>query len=364
MAIKPFKEVAKESFQTLKKYQSGELLPIVTGRPWLDDVFGGLLPQDIVVIAGASGGGKSFELQRIKNFIMEVDNNPQAEEFVWLEHSLEMRLLSNMIRDLNKKLDKPKRDILTKEFTEEEKQLVNDYYTKIVDGRLFLEEEAVTPEEFETNTREFLKKHVDKKAVFVSVDHIALQKNKKSGDKKATVDDIVEAVNRLKKEFPNAIFIILSQLNREILKRIKDKDMMAMPNRGDVFQSDTMFHIADYLYISHNPNRLGINEFLKVNAEIYDYLEEHFGERDTRGRVSFETLGKIFYIILKIREAEVFFRDIYVEDIDIPERVRNAHRIENSDVTPISNTIPEPDFQSNNFDPWGDNSSGDDSTPF
>ncbi|GAH14979.1 unnamed protein product, partial [marine sediment metagenome] len=107
----------------------------------------------------------------------------------------------------------------------------------------------------------------------------------------------------MKKIFPNAYFIILSQLNRAILARIKDKDMMAMPNRADLYQSDTIFQISDYVYVCHNPNRLGINEFLKVNKEIYDYLEDHFSEQDTKNRISFDTLGKIFYIVLKMREA-------------------------------------------------------------
>lgn len=315
MAIKRVKEVADKAYEQLSQYQSGKLFPVRTGRAWLDDLFGGLLPMDITTIAGASGGGKSFELARIRKFVMNPDNNPTAENYVWLDRSLEMKYISNILRDLKQSLNKSKKKILLESFSDEEKEIVEEYRKGTTDERYFIDEEALTATEFETQMRAFLQLHTDKEAVFIATDHIALDKDDK-GDKKKTVDGIVEAINRLKKEFPNSYWFILTQLNREILKRIKDKDIMAMPNRSDVYQSDTMFHISDYVYVTHNPNRLGIGEFSRVNKEVYDYLEEHFvAEKD--GKVSFSTLGKIFYIVLKMREAEILFRDIYIEDIDV-----------------------------------------------
>lgn len=346
MAIKPVKEVADKSYELLAKYQSGELLPVKTGRPWLDELFGGLLPMDIVSIAGASGGGKSFELGRLRKFIMDTNNNPSADNFVWLDHSLEMRYLSNILRDLKEALNKNKKKVLLEKFTEEEVGIVNAYRESTTDARYYIEEEAVVPITFEQRMREFLSQHTDKEAVFISVDHIALQKDER-GDKKRTVDDIIEIINRLKKEFPNTYWFILTQLNREILKRIKDKDIMAMPNRSDVYQSDTIFHISDYVYVTHNPHRLGINQFSRVNREIYEYLEEHFVE-EKDGKISFDTLGKIFYIILKMREADILFKDIYIEEIDIEgkEKWREKPKTVNSDMdSPIFST-PKPEIES------------------
>lgn len=315
MNIKPLKEIANRAKALLKKYQSGELTPVRTGRPWLDEIFGGLMPMEIVTIAGMSGGGKSFELQRIKNFVMDKKNNPNADNFVWLSNSLEMRFISNIIRDLNISLKKSKKKILTENFTEEEKSLVNDYFANSTDKRFFINEESVIPEVFESGMRAFLSQHTDKEAVFIDIDHIALNRDK-NGNKKATVDEITEIINRLKKEFPNTFWIVLSQLNRNILERIREKDSQAMPNRGDVFQSDSMFFISDYLYVCHNPHRLGINQFSRVNRDIYDYLERHFIE-ESKGKVSFDTLGKIFYIVLKMREADILYKDIYIEEIEV-----------------------------------------------
>lgn len=341
MAIKSTKEVADLAYEQLRRYQSGELKPIITGRPWLDDVFGGLLPMDITTIAGASGGGKSFELGRIRKFIMNPENNPSAGNYVWLERSLEMKFISNILRDLKINLGKSKKKILLETFTEEEEALVEQYRNMTTDERYFIDEEALGAEEFERRMDEFLSQHTDKEAVFISTDHIALDKDEK-GDKKKTVDGIVEAINRLKKKYPNSYWFILSQLNREILKRIKEKDIMAMPNRSDVYQSDTMFHISDYVYITHNPHRLGINQFSRVNKQIYDYLEDHHFVEEKSGKVSFETLGRIFYIVLKMREADILFKDIYIEEIDVEgiDKYKEKGKFDDSLSFPVLEVMP------------------------
>lgn len=381
MSIKPIKEVAKAAYDTLYKYQMGELTPIKTGREWLDSVFGGLLPTDIVTITGSSGGGKSFELQRIKNFVMNIENNPNAGNFVWLDHSLEMKYISNIIRDLNSILKKSKKRIISEIFTEEEKKLVRDYYKTTSDSRFFINEDAMTATEFEMQMIAFLEQHKDKEAVFISIDHIALEKDEKNGDKKGTVDGIVEAINRLKKLYPNTYWVILSQLNRNILARIREKDVNAMPNRGDVFQSDTIFHISDYLYACHNPHRLGIKQFSRVNAEVYDYLQEYLVE-EKNGKASFDTLGKIFFIVLKIREADIFYRDIYIEEVEFEgkEKYRDLPEEDYSVTEETPKFTPKPvdltanysitDESDNKFKPitdiWSENEkqSEDDDSPF
>jgi len=310
--IKTLKEVAKESFKTLKSYQQGTIRPVPTGRPWLDDVFGGLLPGDIVTVAGASGAGKSFEEQRLKNNIMSLTKVPESKDFIWLGYSLEMRYLSTLIRGLKEITGKSKKKILTEEFSKEEKGLANDYYNNATDGRFFIEEEVLTAEQFNSGLFSFLEANKHKAAIFISIDHIGLFKGM---DPKKTIDTIVQTINEARKLYKNTYWLILSQFNRLILGRIQERNMNAKPNRGDVFQSDTMFFLSDYLYVPHNPYNLGIKEFLKVRTKQYAHLIEHFSEIKN-GSGSFTTVGKMFYIVLKLREGGVVFKDIYIEDVN------------------------------------------------
>lgn len=310
---------------------------------------------------------------------MNPENNPGAKDFVWLDYAWEMRFMSNILRDLNKTLGKTKRDILTIEFTEEEKSLVKSYSDNLSDGRYFINEDTVTPREFEKECSEFLELQKDKKAVFISIDHIALGKDE-TGEKKNTVDAIIEIINRLKKTYPNSYWVVLSQMNRNILGRIKDKDIMAMPNRSDIFQSDAMFFISDYLYVCHNPYRLGIKQFSRVNEEAYEYLSQHFCE-EKNGKVSFDTLGKMFYIVLKSRESEVMFKDIFIEDVgvknkekyrDKPEEVVKSYDIPmfkpvtfaGETITPIIDTPPPLGTLEDAFGPKVVDDEGDDGAPF
>lgn len=339
MNIKPVSKVAEEAFIRLKKYQTGKFTPVVTGREWLDDIFGGLIPGDIVTIGAASGGGKTFELQRIRNVVMNKNFNPNAGNFVWLDNSLEMRFMSLMLRDLKRVMGKSKKKILLHEFTEEEKQLCRDYNSSLNDGRFFINEETDSAESFETGVRAFLEEHRDKDGVFISIDHIALQKAKTDG-KKNVIDDIIDCINRLKKEFPNSYWIILSQLNRNILLRNKERDSSAQPDRGDFYQSDTIFHVSDYVYVTHNPFRHKINEFMRVNPDTYSYLSEHF-TKEEKGKVSFKTFARVFYFVLKSREAEVVFNDIFIEEIEF-EGKEEMRKFE--DVQPDLNDFPDLNF--------------------
>jgi len=279
--ILPYAQVYAHSMRKLKKYQSGELTPIKTGREWLDATWGGILPGDVVTVAGASGAGKSFELQKLINNIFKLNN---SEKYVCLFNSLEMRNISTVIRDFKIELNKSKKSILTEEFTEEEKEVLRGYSEMYTDGRFFINEETKTAEDFMTEWTAFLEEHKDKEAVVITFDHTALVK----GGEKKQIDTMLANINILKNKYENVVFILLSQLNRNILSRIAEKNSMSAPVRGDLYFSDSMFFLSDHLYVINNADRLGISEYMKVNPEIYKDLAHHFSEQGNK-KVSFLT---------------------------------------------------------------------------
>jgi replicative DNA helicase len=330
MPIYQTNTLIKAQTQILKQYQSGKVRIVRTARPHIDATLTGLLPGDIVVIAGASGAGKTFELQTLRENIMSKEINPDADDYVFLDYSFEMKLFNLILRGVSKILGKKKKDVLLTEFTEDERPLANRYIKTLTDNRFFIDEDPCTPSDFLTQTSLFLDQHKDKRAVFVSIDHMGLFKSE--GNKKDSIDKVVEDINILKRKYSNVYFLLLSQLNRSILARIAEKNITSMPNRGDVYQSDTMFQIADYLIVVHNPHRLGISQYLRVNPRIYENLEEFFSEGTAIAKkVSFETFGNIFYHVLKVREGEVIFQDIFIESIKSDEL--EAYKKESIDTT-------------------------------
>lgn len=305
MARQSLKKPLQQAIEFIKSIQTGEKELVKTNRPWLDTI-GGILPQSVITIVATSFGGKSTELENLKADIMNTAINPNADQYVWLSHSFEMSPVSTALRDIRKKLKKSFKEILQEEFSIEDKKKVNEYYKTKKDGRFFVNYEACTPDEFFEDVEQFLEEHKDKEAVFVDIDHAALMKSSQDG-KKSAIDGLGEYINTLKLKFTNAYFIILSQLNRNLDTRIQEKSNMMRILRSDIYQSDTIFHLSDYLYGLQNAYWLGVEEYRKVNPERYPHLEHRFSdEEDKHGKVSLITKGCIFVEVLKDRTAEDF----------------------------------------------------------
>ena len=344
MEILKLKKVAKKAFDEIKQYQSGEKKVIKTGRPYIDEAFP-LVNGSVITIAAQSGVGKSTELANILDNIMDINLNPNAGDYISLNISLEMKVLSHVLRGLNKAVGKSKKRILLEEFTEEEKSLSNAYYKQMMDERFFISQVPTTPQKYITACREFLTEHKDKASVFISADHIALFGSDGGKNKNRTIEDLIEKTNELKMEFPNAVFIFLSQMNSEINSRIQEKTVQSQPRDTDLYYSQFTFQVSDYVVVIVNPYKKGINEYTKINKLRYNHLEKYFTEEDNKGRVSLKTLGVLYYHLLKCREAESLYIDIFAEELNIPN-IEQYQYTEKEDSMPVFRKKEElpPDF--------------------
>ena len=327
MQIRPFKDLVTESFVEIKQYQTGEKKIIKTGRPYIDDVGIGFMNGGSILLAAGSGVGKSFELSRLLRNIMDTKLNPNADKYVVLNISLEMKVLSLVLRELEGKLKKDKKQMLLEEFTEDEKKLVREYYEMVQDDRQFISQTPTTVKQFYQGCKDFLEQHLDKETVIISLDHLVLVTSDKGENKNQVVENLIEAINNLKMEYSNVAFILLSQTNSENQKRAKDGDIMSQPKDLDIYYSQFSFQVADYVCVITNPYKLGLRSYSKINPDRYPNLEDFFLEPDTKGRVSLDTDGAIYYHLLKCREAPVHYTDIYGERIHIPEKFKKKNEV-------------------------------------
>lgn len=341
MNIIPLKDLIEDSAKELGRLQSGKQKIVKTGFECIDTHVGGLLPGDILLLSGLSSHGKSEFLFKLKENLMNIENNEDAKDYVYLDISLEMKMFNIFLRGVHRRLKKSKKRILFEEFTDEEKEIVKAYYNSLEDERIFMVQEKVTPRSFRDGVIAFAEEHKKKKAIFVSIDHILLVSG---NDKKAVLDEVVEMMNELKLIYGNLYFIILSQMNREVLKRSDDKNNKATPNSSDLFGSDFMQQAASYSIIIFNAFKVGINQYMKVDPDFYDYLSEHFGEEDKKkGKISFETIGKLFYHVIKVREGESVFKDIFIEDMQMDEETRT--KLLNSRKEVVDTSVPTFDIK-------------------
>lgn len=347
MPIQPLEQVLKETLVTLGKYQNGEVSQIKTNRLWLDHQ-NGITPKSFITIFGASFGGKSTELENLKADIMDVNINPEAGDYVWVSNSFEMTNFATTLRDVKKLTKLSFGQILEKPFSAEEKVILGDYKAKKIDGRFFVNQVPLSAEDFIKETRQFLLEHRNKKLVALDLDHVALLRAK-NDNKKLAIDDMVEGLNALKNEFDNFLVVLLTQANRSVLGRLKEKSNESRLRRDDIYMSDTLYHVSDYVYGLQNANYLGIEEYALVNPEKYPHLAHRFTEENKHGKVSLITDGCIFVEVLKDRTADIGFTDIFTIEIkpfdkkSVSKPLFNSPPISFGSVPTFDSTVPLPE---------------------
>ncbi len=307
--------LATEAFSYLNKLQKGEKQLLKTGNDFIDCHIQGLLPSDAILLAANSGVGKTKLLFDTLDQILDEKINPEAKNIKTLEFALEMKFLNRVLRDTNKITNKKKSEILTEEFTEEEKAVVKKYYEALQDDRRYICEEPVTTKDFYEMTKTFCELNKDAEALVICVDHVLLLlKDSKFED---PAEALTSYINSLRKEFNNIYFLLLSQMNRGSLVNIKDKDNSMIPTTAMIYGSSHFEFLCSYIVTLVDPFRLGVNQYLKVNKERYSWLEEFFGEEDKNGKVSFNTMGNMFLFVQKTRESDTPYKNLFIRKMDL-----------------------------------------------
>lgn len=315
--IKNSGSLAKEAFSYLNKLQTGEKSIIKTGQDFIDCHIGGLLPSDVIVYAANSGVGKTKLLFDTLDLMLDEKVNKDAKNIVSIEYSLEMPFLNRILRDTNKQTGKKKSQILQEKFSEEEKELVRRYYEGLQDNRRFVCEEPITTEEFYTMTKTFCQKHVEASAIIVSLDHVLLLK--KENKNEDPLETLTTYINQLRGEFGNVYFILLSQFNRSSFSTIAEKNNDMTPRASMIYGSSHFEFLSAYIVGIVDPFKLGVNQYLKVNKERYDWLEDYMGDEDSKGKVSFDTVGNMFYFVLKTRESDTPYKNLFIRPMELSE---------------------------------------------
>lgn len=302
--IRKRSDAFKGAMLDLSKYQRGELKPSKSRYSSFNEVtLGGTRPGHINILAGASGAGKSYLAQQRRQDFLSISLNPHSKDSILLECQWEMPPLSQLLRELKGYLDLPMREMLSREFTDMEKVMAQQWREEMLDVRAFVDHEASTPEKWEDDVQKFLEQHCNANHVEVQIDHAALISDKTSKGKKDAMDKLVEACNRLKLTYTNSSFTILSQLNRDIDNRRDARD--AAPRRSDLYGSDTMYHIADIVMVLDNPYLRGIDKYMVVNPDRWDYQDYLcYMENPDAQYTNFTTKGLLFHHYLKVRDID------------------------------------------------------------
>lgn len=317
MALVKSKDLIDDSVRMLHKFQSGEIQPLKTGIDHLDrKLLGGLRPSDVVGICALPFHGKTYLEERISSH-MEEEN---GEEVIFVKCLWELEMFKKVIRELSKGSNKSVDEVINEMPDEETKALYGRLLDKYRKDNIYVQGEPVGVNEFITDIKEAIEAHPDKKIV-VTIDNLenALLEGR---PQKEVMDSIIQAINKLKKQHPYIVFIVLNQLNRELQDRT-DNPKNHFPIERDIYGSGALFKIADVVLVLNMPFRMNINDRYGVFPKNrYQYIDDSF-KCSTKGKtMSFDPRGKLFYHYLKYRNVEETYDidDIYIEQIfETPE---------------------------------------------
>lgn len=358
--IKRAGQLATEAFTYLNKLQQGDKQLLRTGDEAIDCHITGLLPSDCVLYAANSGVGKTKMLYDTLDQILDEKVNPDAKNIKTLEFQLEMKFLNRILRDTNKLTSKKKSEILTNEFTEEEKEVVKKYYESLQDDRRYICEESVTVKEFYEMTKTFCELNKDSSALVICIDHCLLLK--KDDAFQDPLEALTSYINQLRKEFKNVYFLLLSQMNRGSLVNIKDRDNSMIPTTAMIYGSSHFEFLCSYIVVLVDPFRLGVNSYLKVNPDRYEWLKDDMQDEDKNGKVSFNTLSNMFKFVLKTRESDHPYKNLFIKKMELTaeqfEKMKQSVEVKTElpstpsfptapvfDATPINLQAFEPSFK-------------------
>jgi replicative DNA helicase len=301
---------------SIRSYNTKHKQLVKTQIPYLQEPWGGaILPGSCIVIGGHSSAGKSYEVETLIDELIDEKINPKGKDYCFLMYSLEMSALSLLLRHLSKVTGISKKDILLGDWTEEQ---FNEKFDKYIDewalSSKTVVDEPTSPEKFIQNTEKFLKDNINKEACVVVVDHMALLGE--GQEITSAVSKVLAAINSFKLIYPNSYYILLTQFSPTYFTRIEDKSNRARPNERDTYYSGSLSMTADYTVMIINAHQLGIEAFLSVNPDRYRHLEKYFkDEKLPKGKVTFKTEGLLFYFLVKNREAERGYKDLFIKEL-------------------------------------------------
>lgn len=261
-----------EALEHIYKRKTGEIRSLVT--PWTrfnNAIMGGLDWNTINVIAGRPGSGKTLMSSIISRQAFNL--NPH-EKIAVLDFQFEMLTRTSAQRELAGALSKSMHELNSVGYalSDADFEAARRYVASIPkDLPIYSVEKPQTVAGIKEAVRIYCE-HMPDRKVIITLDHTLLVKG--SSEERSVTDKLYglgEALTELKRQY-NCLFIVLTQMNREIegVERRKPRSAGNFPTPSDVFGSDALLQHADTLIAINRPADFNIFEYGAPGFVIHD----------------------------------------------------------------------------------------------
>lgn len=284
-------EVLDEALGYIEDRKKGKITSFVTPWPGLNNAgIGGLEWGSLLTIGARPGAGKTMIVSQL---LREARLLNPTQDFTILEFQFEMgakqygsrEFAAHMAMDYNRVLSTQK---ALDDFSIEKMKQLRDETRALANAGIIRGQfsKSLSYKGIEDAVRKYYAL-TGGKPMIVTIDHSWLIKgNQNQTDKFEILYQTAEMLMQLKNELP-VIFIMLTQLNREIDKdtRKKPGDLGNYPTSGDIFGGDALQQASDMVIALNNPFKAGMEIY---GPEYYKVKEDD-----------------IFMHLLKIRNAKL-----------------------------------------------------------
>lgn len=245
--IKNVHEVAKEVMSNFEQASKSEgMVGLMTGFREYDSVTNGLMPGNIVVMAGRPGMGKTTLALIIA---WKVSFEQQKKVLVF---SLEMSVIELVVKVFSSETKIQNGRLRKADFNDDEWKALESVLDKTEKSNLYIDDTpGITVLELKSKAKKFM---LEKGLDLIVVDYLQLMQGK-GGSREQVVSEISRKLKLIAKELGVPI-IVLSQLNRSNESRPDKK-----PQLSDLRESGAIEQDADIVNLLHRPEYYGFMEY-------------------------------------------------------------------------------------------------------
>ena len=241
---------------------------------------------EITYLAGASGSGKSFILNMLREDFAGELNKDYPYPFKILAFSFEMASEDEIIRTYSSKLKTSYSNLVSayKKITKEFYNIIEETSKELNNDIIHYVETTGNKGQILQTVEEFATLYPEHKLI-ITLDHSLLMEYLDEKNEIELVTNVARMALYLKKRY-RAMVIILGQLNDKIEQpeRIKNP-MLHYPTKTDIHGSKQIFHIADTIIIIHRPELLNIQSYGRHSFPAKDLIAFHIIKSRLMGTV-------------------------------------------------------------------------------
>jgi replicative DNA helicase len=263
LEIKTSRSITKKALSYIKKNKAGEELVFTTRFPDLNKaLLGGFRMGNYVVVAGASGHGKSYLLAEFVEDIMNRDLNPTDEDIKVLHFGFDMPARSEIIRSIAARMNKSYGDLVSAEF-----ELSDEDYAQVelIAEDQFMNKEVYyidvpgSKEEIKHTVYGFAQRFPNSRLI-VTLDHSLLVEYSTEKGEIELVSKISKTLKALRQEL-GVLVILLSQLNDKIEDPRRKDPSHHYPTKTDLHGSKAVYQDSDVVMVLHRPELMGLDTY-------------------------------------------------------------------------------------------------------